>query len=70
VRNLEVSASSITLSPIERELAAEDIRRARACRPLMTDAERSALRASLQDQARARRPVVCTVQGSQAICPR
>lgn len=57
IRNLETSASSITLDQYARQVAAEDIRRARACQPLMTDAERAAMRAEMQNAARARRPM-------------
>lgn len=64
IRNMEVSASSIHLGALEKAVLQEDIRRARACEPLMTEAQKSAMRQQAQDDRRARRPVIPAAGGA------
>lgn len=48
VKNLETSASSITLSSIDKQVKQEDVRRAKACQPPLSGDELAAFRASIR----------------------
>jgi hypothetical protein len=68
IRNLEVSASSITIDRYEKAAQAEQVRRARACQPLMTDSEFQARKeAEKRDHAKSlppgQRPLNCQPNG-------
>jgi hypothetical protein len=53
IRNMETTASSISLSPLERRLKQMDVERARKCQPLLTEAEK----AKVEDEYRGGRGV-------------
>ena len=55
VKNLETSASSIHHDRFDKQVWAEQLRRAHACERLLTDIELQAMKLRLQDQARATR---------------
>lgn len=56
VRNLETAASSVTDLPIERRIKQLDAQRGRACKPLLTDLQKSEIRsADLADREAAKR---------------
>lgn len=62
VRNMETAATSIRLDPLDRQVQAEQVRRARNCDPLMSEAEMQGMKQGLraQRQRRASRPTVIT----------
>lgn len=71
IANMQTSASSRFIDRYELQLQQEDIRRAQACRPVMTDAERSAMLQDLKAKARASRPRTLTcvgIGGGMATC--
>jgi hypothetical protein len=57
VRNVEAAATSIRLHALDREVHAEQIRRAKACEPLMSDDEMRAFKEQVRARRRASRPV-------------
>lgn len=64
VRNIQASGTSIRMDRYDREVNREQVRRAGACEPLMTEAEMRGMKADLQQQARASRPAAPAVTSS------
>lgn len=79
IRNMKTSASSIRVQGDDATVQAEQIRRAEACQPLMTDAEVLLMKEELRAQRRASRPApqspaptgpkTCWQRGSAIFCP-
>lgn len=64
---MPAAATSIRLDPLDRQVQAEQIRRARNCEPLMSDAEMLAMKESLRAQRRAARPPPPQLRGPAII---
>lgn len=56
VANLQTSSTSIRLDNLDREVYVEQIRRAKACKPLMSNAEMRAMKEELRRGGAAARP--------------
>lgn len=56
VRNIQAAATSIRLDALDRQVQAEQVRRARNCEPLMSDVEMQGMKDGLRAQRRASRP--------------
>lgn len=67
IRNMEVSASSVTLRGLDKDFALEDVRRARQCLPPLTLAEKEELRAGRR-AARAPAPAAVVTNCDAAGC--